>query len=52
MLLRRNKKTLAESRVLILRKKLRTQNYCNYSFLTLHVNNFADQKLRYHKIGP
>ena len=43
---------LAKSRVLIFQIKLRTQNYCNYSFLSLYLNNFASQKLRYDKIGP
>ena len=40
---------LANSRVLIFQIKLRAQNYWNYTFLSLDVNNFANQKLRYDK---
>ena len=43
---------LAKSRVLIFQIKLQTQDYCNYSILSLYLNNFASQKLPYNKIGP
>ena len=43
---------LVTTRVLIFQIKLRTQNYCNYSFLSLFYHNFASQKLRYDQIGP
>ena len=57
MLLCRNREKckkffLAKSRVLIFQIKLRTQNFCNYSFLSLYLNNFASQKLHYDKVGP